>query len=130
MINGLKTSALILARKNSIGLPGKNYQKLCGVPLFLWSVRAALQCPYIDSVVVCSCCSEVENNFQIFKNNSKSKDHNKLIYINRPEILNGPEVKNEAIMRFCDVQSHSDIWITLQPTFIYDDNNTMYKKMK
>lgn len=44
--------AIVPARASSKRLPGKNVLELCGVPLFLWSVKAGLTCPEITDVVV------------------------------------------------------------------------------
>jgi CMP-N,N'-diacetyllegionaminic acid synthase len=47
-----RTTALILARGGSKGLPGKNIKLLLGKPLIQYSIEAALWCPLIDEVYV------------------------------------------------------------------------------
>jgi CMP-N,N'-diacetyllegionaminic acid synthase len=47
-----RTTALILARGGSKGLPGKNIKPLLGKPLIEYSIEAALQCPLVDEVYV------------------------------------------------------------------------------
>ena len=44
--------AIIPARGGSKGLPGKNIKELCGKPLIAWSIESALECKYIDEVMV------------------------------------------------------------------------------
>lgn len=47
-----RTTALILARGGSKGLPGKNIKLLLGKPLIQYSIEAALLCPLVDEVYV------------------------------------------------------------------------------
>lgn len=51
---GFKTKvlAIIPARGDSKGLPGKNIMKLCGTPLIGYSIRVALSARNIDRVIV------------------------------------------------------------------------------
>ncbi len=50
----MRTLAVIPARANSKGLPGKNIRTFCGKPLLSWSIKAAHDCPEIDEVCVSS----------------------------------------------------------------------------
>jgi len=59
MINGLKVKALIPARGNSKGLPGKNIKPLGGKPLITWTIDAAKKSRYIDEVIVSSDNAEI-----------------------------------------------------------------------
>lgn len=52
MFNGKQILAIIPARGGSKGLPGKNIRPLGGKPLIGWSIDAANQSQYIDSVTV------------------------------------------------------------------------------
>ena len=52
MYKGKTILALIPARGNSKGLPGKNIRLLLGKPLISWSIQQALGSRYIDKVVV------------------------------------------------------------------------------
>lgn len=58
----MKIVALVPARKNSIGLPGKNIKLLCGKPLISYSIEAASRCPEIDKVYI---NSDSENYLEI-----------------------------------------------------------------
>lgn len=51
MKNG-KYLAIITARSGSKRLPNKNVLDFCGQPLFIWSVRAGLECPEVADTVV------------------------------------------------------------------------------
>lgn len=55
----LKIVALIPARGGSKRLPGKNIKDFCGKPLIAWTIEAALNSKYIDSVVVSTDCSQI-----------------------------------------------------------------------
>jgi len=45
-------AALIPARAGSKRVPGKNIKELGGIPLLVYSIRTALECPSIDAVYV------------------------------------------------------------------------------
>lgn len=50
----MKTVALIPARKQSKRCPGKNVRLLGGIPLIVWTIRAAQESVMFDEIVVCS----------------------------------------------------------------------------
>ncbi|RDU59044.1 acylneuraminate cytidylyltransferase family protein [Helicobacter marmotae] len=52
MYKGKSFIAIIPARMGSKGLKDKNIKPLCGKPLLAWSIESALDCDYIDEVVV------------------------------------------------------------------------------
>lgn len=52
MYQGKKILALIPARGGSKRLPRKNLLELRGEPMILWTIKAALLCPWIDEVMV------------------------------------------------------------------------------
>lgn len=52
MISGKKILAIIPAREGSKRLPGKNIKLLGGKPLISWTIEAALNCEYLDDVIV------------------------------------------------------------------------------
>src|SRR5687768_1360077 len=51
MIGDKTVVAIIPARGNSKGLPGKNIRMLCGKPLIAWSIEVALQSSFVDTVI-------------------------------------------------------------------------------
>lgn len=57
--NKPRTLAIIPARAGSKGLPEKNWKPLLGRPLFLWSLKAALDSREIDEVVISTDSQEV-----------------------------------------------------------------------
>ena len=59
MINNCRVLAVIPARANSKGLPGKNVMELAGKPLIAWSIEAAIQSGCVDKVVVSTDSQEI-----------------------------------------------------------------------
>ena len=55
-----KILAIIPARRNSKGLPGKNIKNFLGKPLFVHSVEQAKNSKLIDRIVITSDCEEVK----------------------------------------------------------------------
>ena len=51
--------AVILARKGSKGIPGKNMVQLAGKPLVAWSIEAAMKSKYARNLIVSSDCEKV-----------------------------------------------------------------------
>ena len=51
--------AVIPARKNSKGIPGKNVVEVHGRPLIAWTIEAARKSPSIERVVVSTDCVEI-----------------------------------------------------------------------
>lgn len=54
-------TAVILARKGSVRIPGKNMRLLRGRPLVEWTIMAANYCPYIDHTIVSTDWDAVAN---------------------------------------------------------------------
>lgn len=52
MIDGKRVLAFIPARGGSKGIPHKNIQDLAGTPLIGHTIKAALDCPYVDACMV------------------------------------------------------------------------------
>jgi len=52
MIGNKNVIAIVPARGGSKGLPGKNMRPMIGKPLIAWTIEQALNCPFIDTVVV------------------------------------------------------------------------------
>lgn len=124
MINDKKVLAIIPAKANSRGMPGKNYHPINGYPMVEWSIRAALSSEYIDMVIVSSNCPNVRAVTEIY-----TKTFGKKIgFLHRPEELCeddsttedaivhtlGKLVKNDIVM---------DYIVLLQPTSPIRTNN-------
>lgn len=59
MINNKKVLAVIPARGGSKGLPEKNKKPLLGKPLLVWPIDAALECKYIDRIILSTDCNDI-----------------------------------------------------------------------
>ncbi|MBO5238282.1 MAG: acylneuraminate cytidylyltransferase family protein [Lachnospiraceae bacterium] len=59
MYKGKRILAMIPARGGSKGIKGKNIKFLCGKPLLAYSIEVALQCSYIDYVLVSTDSEEI-----------------------------------------------------------------------
>ena len=53
--------AIIPARCDSKGLPGKNIRGLCGKPMIAYTIEAALESKHIENVIVSTDCKEIED---------------------------------------------------------------------
>jgi CMP-N,N'-diacetyllegionaminic acid synthase len=105
--------AIIPARCGSKGLPGKNIRDLQGKPMIAYTIEAALESKYIDSVVVSTDCKEVEGVAKKF--GAKS-------YFLRPEelALDGSKAIDNYIYTINrlnnDFDYNIDSFVVLQPT--------------
>lgn len=52
--------AIVPARGNSKGLPGKNIKNLCGKPMIAYTIEEALKSKYIEEVIISTDCKEIE----------------------------------------------------------------------
>lgn len=59
MLGSRRILGLIPARAGSKGLPGKNIKLLAGIPLICWTVKAAIESNFLDTVVVSTDCPEI-----------------------------------------------------------------------
>ncbi len=59
MYKGKRILAVIPARGGSKGIKKKNIRPLCGKPLLAYSVEVALECDYVDSVLVSTDSEEI-----------------------------------------------------------------------
>jgi CMP-N-acetylneuraminic acid synthetase len=100
--------AIIPARGGSKGLPRKNLRELGGLPLIAWTIKAAKECPLIDSVIVTSDDPEIL---------SVSAQYGADELIVRPSQLATDSASSiEAIAHALDNTSESTNFILLQPT--------------
>ncbi len=80
-------SALLIGRKGSVGLPGKNTHLLFGKPMSYYPLRAALKAKLVDKVYMCTDCDKLMD---------LAKSHDVPI-IERPEFLNTSEALGEDV---------------------------------
>lgn len=112
MIRNLKVVAIIPARGGSKGLPGKNIIDLCGKPLIVYTIEAALNSKYIDRVIV---TTDSEKIAQISKNAGAEAPFIRPKYLAKDTTHTPPVIKHAV--RFIERQGdHVDFVVTLQPT--------------
>jgi len=123
MIGNKKILVVVTARKGSKGIPGKNFRELLGKPLFIWSVEAALQSKYVDSIVVSSNCPRCKLSYLlcVAKREIDVNDMTKtgrVVWIDRPDELAGDKSKNEdaLIHALKNQKEEFEILVNLQPT--------------
>ena len=100
--------AIIPARKNSKRLPNKNILPLCGKPMIMWTIEAALKSKYIDRVVVSSDCPKI---LEIGRKLEVST-------VKRPAYLATDTASSIEAIKHC-IESIKDVYdyiILLQPT--------------
>ena len=108
----IKVVAFIGVKEHSQRLKGKNKKEFCGKPLFLWSVEQALQCKFIEEVIVATDDREVENIMTPY-----CKENHKLKIIILPKNLTQPNSLIENTILYCFRDYSADtIIILLQPT--------------
>jgi CMP-N,N'-diacetyllegionaminic acid synthase len=61
MIGGKSILAIIPARGDSKGLPGKNTRPMCGKPLIAWSIYKAKKSHYLDEILVTTDNKKIAN---------------------------------------------------------------------
>lgn len=104
--------ALIPARGGSKGLPRKNIIPLAGKPLIAWTIEQALECNYIDRLIVSTDDNEIAK---------ISKDYGAEVPFLRPNELakdDSPtsETIKHAIEWFEKKNEYFDIFVLLEPT--------------
>ena len=108
MIGGERVLALIPARGGSKGIPRKNVKPLGGVPLIEWTIRAAQDSRYIDSVVVSTDDAEIK---------SVSKNAGAEVPFTRPAELSTDSATGLSDVRHAlDQLPGYDLVVLLQPT--------------
>lgn len=100
---------LIPARGGSKGIPGKNIKIICGKPLIVWSIEAALQTKRIDEVVVSTDSEEIAG--------IASKAGARILM--RPPELATDTASTQDVMVHALRNYQADILVLLQPTSPY-----------
>jgi CMP-N,N'-diacetyllegionaminic acid synthase len=119
-----KTVAIILARRGSKQIPGKNWRPLLGKPLVRWSVEQALAAESIDRVVVTSDAPEVMDAIegQLIPWGQKRSSPSEVTWVARPEHLATDTATTEsAVSHALDTVygpsgPFPDVAVILQPT--------------
>lgn len=105
MLNDKTVLAVIPARGGSKRVPRKNIKDFRGKPLILWTIEAAQQCKFIDTLVVSTEDAEI-----------KSIAEQYCSVIDRPPELATDTATNEDVLRHALVANPADIVVLLQPT--------------
>lgn len=111
MIGPYHVTALIPARGGSKRLPRKNVKPLSGKPLIAWSIEAAQNSKYIDSVVVSTDDIEIKDISEKFGAN---------VPFLRPESLSHDTASSFDVIRhaiqFLKIDGENNLIVLLQPT--------------
>ncbi|ASJ74413.1 cytidylyltransferase domain-containing protein [Granulosicoccus antarcticus] len=108
MIGTRKVLAVIPARGNSKGLPGKNVIPLAGKPLIAWSIDAALDSDCVDRVVVSTDSQEIAD---------IAKRWGADVPFLRPAALAMDDTPGMApLLHACQMVPGYDLVVLLQPT--------------
>lgn len=100
---------LIPARGGSKGIPGKNVKMICGKPLIVWSIEAALKSNRLDKVVVSTDSRYIA---KIAKNAGAE-------ILMRPAELATDTASTQDVMVHALQHYHADTLVLLQPTSPY-----------
>lgn len=108
MIFSKKVLCIVPAKKNSEGFKKKNFKKISSLPLYVHSIRNAINCKYIDKIAVSSDSQKILN---------YSKNNN-IISIKRSKRLSSKnsEIKDVIFDVLNKIDEKFDILILLQPT--------------
>lgn len=117
MINDKRVLAVIPARGGSKGIPHKNIVDLGGKPLIAYTIEAALQCKYIDRLIVSTDDEEIAD---------VAKKHEAEVPFIRPEHLSSDQSKTiDALLHaveYCEKEDGPyDVVVLLQATAPFRD---------
>ncbi len=112
MIEGKRVIAIIPARGGSKGLPRKNILPLCNKPLISYTIESALQCDFIDCVMVSTDDNEIA---EISKSAGAE-----IPYLRPPHLATDTATSYDVILDCLNWYSNHaesfDYFILLQPT--------------
>ncbi|MEZ9845389.1 acylneuraminate cytidylyltransferase family protein [Vibrio breoganii] len=122
MIDGKNVVALIPARGGSKRLPRKNILDLAGKPLITWTIEAALNCQYIDEVIVSTDDQEIRD--VAIKSGASVPEL-------RPDSLSSDTAKTEDVILYTLDRfiNKPEILILLQPTSPLRTSNQMTESL-
>ncbi|KAI1882313.1 hypothetical protein AGOR_G00249390 [Albula goreensis] len=101
------TTALILARGGSKGIPLKNIKMLAGVPLIGWVLRAAIESEVFDSVWVSTDHDEIEK---------VAKAWGARVHRRSPEVSKDATSSLETIQEFAQLNPEVEVICNIQAT--------------
>lgn len=104
--------AVIPARGGSKGIPRKNVRLINGKPLIYYSIKNALECSYIDDVVVSSDDEEILSIAAMYNVKAMNRDSK----LAQDAITLDPVIYDAMIRMEEETGKHYDVVITLQAT--------------
>ncbi len=107
-VSSLKAIAIIPARGNSKGLPGKNIKPLCGRPVLAYSIEAAQEANYVERIIVTTDSDEIGAVAESYGAE----------FMKRPAYLAEDEVSLDAVIIHAvkAAKTEAELVVTLQPT--------------
>ncbi|MGM7634562.1 HAD-IIIA family hydrolase [Bacillus sp. Hm123] len=107
-----KTVAFIPVRGGSKSIPLKNIKEINGRPLVYWTIDAAINCKYIDEVIISTDSEEIRHCIQQYDKN----DYNKLKYIDRnPQNATDTASTESVLLEFANQAEFENV-ILIQAT--------------
>jgi CMP-N,N'-diacetyllegionaminic acid synthase len=107
-----KIIAIIPCRAGSVRLPHKNRKLLNGKPLFTYSVETALECEFIDEIII---STNDEKIIEYYDEHYLIEP--RVLLVMRPDFLDTPDTPMWAVVEHCGRNEPADtITILLQPT--------------
>lgn len=104
-----KIVALVPLRAGSKSIPHKNIKLMAGRPLCYWSIKAAVECPYISRVYVSTESTKIKKIVLSF-------GFDKVTIINRPKRLASDSASTESVMLHAAGLIDFNVMVTLQAT--------------
>lgn len=108
MLNKLKILAIIPARANSKGLPGKNTMQLAGKPLIAWTIDSAVGSKLIDRTVISTDSEQIRQLAKTLGADAPFLRPAELALDDTPAI--------ETVLHACQMLPGYDVLVLLQPT--------------
>lgn len=90
--------ALIPVRGGSKSIPLKNIRPINGRPLVYWTLDAALQCPELSAVYLCTDSNEIREAVEAYRQSCPIPE--KLVCIDRPEETATDTASTESVMLY------------------------------
>lgn len=108
MPNNLSVAALVPMRHHSERVPGKNYRKLAGKPLYYHIIESLMACPEIDKVVVDTDSPVIMEGL--------ARDFQQVVVIERPEHLRDGAIAMNEILLHDTAQVEADFYLQTHST--------------
>lgn len=110
--------AVIPARAGSRGIKNKNTRLVAGVPMFLWSVKHALESQRISKIIVSSNDSLCDDLLQSFSSSLPEENKQRIQFVHRPDDISTDTSMSELALLHAveQCETEPDFVIMLQPS--------------